>query len=101
MAFDTTHRSLGRIQSNKMYHINFPYDNTVADISSIEVSCGCTGASNSRLNREVVISYKPDSVPHHLKGQGFYYARNYATVTIVTTNGETIPITLTFEATIY
>lgn len=101
MAFEFTHRNLGRIKSGRKYEIRYPYDETVSTVSDISLSCGCTGASHYPISREVVLSYVPQSVPLHMKGQGYYTSRNHATVNMTLNDGSTFPLTLTFEAIVY
>ena len=101
MAFDITHKNLGRVKAGKRQEITYPYDSTVQAIGSIDLSCGCSGASHQPINREVVISYTPQPVPQHLRGQGHYYTRNHATVSVTLNTGDTVPLVLSFEATVY
>ena len=101
MSFGITHQNLGKVKSGRKYEIRFPYDDTVTSITNINLSCGCSGAAHYPVNRELVVTYKPGEVPYHLKGQGYYYARNQVVVDITLTDGSKFPMALTFEATVY
>jgi hypothetical protein len=101
MSFDTTHKNLGKVRSGKKYEIKYTYDEEVASIGGISLSCGCSSAHHYPVSKEIVIDYKPQAVPQHMRGQGYYKSQNHAIVNVVDKDGNSYPFSLSFEAIVY
>lgn len=80
------HLILGEIKVGQKSIIIFQALQELPPIKNIAVSCGCTKPDYNKKTKEMVVSFKPKPIPHHLKEQGFYATTK--TIIVTYNNGE-------------
>lgn len=53
-------------------------------IAEIKPSCGCTSAKYNEKTNQLKVLYKAESIPKHLKHQGWFYAAKHVVVKYAT-----------------
>ncbi len=78
---------------NQSITLKFPFTGDSNFISSIEPSCGCSQAKIQDNN--IVVNYKTDKIPYHLKDKGTYSPTKF--IRVYLQSGELIVLSFTVK----
>lgn len=88
---------LGKIQAGRARNVLFQNIDYKGDIIGVKTSCGCSKAKIDASSGNIEVSFKPEGVPYHLKGEGQYSTQKYITVRYMDNTSEV----LTIKAVVY
>jgi hypothetical protein len=88
---------LGHVRAGQTIHVKFPYD-YMGEILDVKSTCDCATVYNDTASHEIVITYKPNSVPKQLIVQGWYKANKTVTIQYTSQDGTTVTEELKFTA---
>ena len=90
--FEATRIDLGLIKGKSKQEIIFKAKRSL-DIAGLKPSCGCSSAVYKKFKRQLVINYKPGTVPSQVKAQ---FMTVYKTIDVLYKDGSVE--VLTFSA---
>lgn len=80
MSWKNKVQNLGELKVGRKKKIIFKRTSTELNIKSITSSCGCSKPFYDEINKQIIVTYTPKKIPHHLKSQGYYNSVKHITV---------------------
>lgn len=82
MNWERQSRYIGDVKVGVKTVIKFKAVN-ISKIRTLQSSCGCSTPRYDEETKEIIVSFTPNPIPRHLRGQGYYKATKTITVAYV------------------
>ena len=96
--FKLTDQHIGHVKVGRSYNLSFSYEDI--EITKMTSPCDCSDIADDKVNKQVLITYRPKPIPDQVLEQGrtSYAVHKLFTITGINPQGLEVIIQLSFTA---